>query len=73
MGGHGRKEYFEFGSEGGTEVNTRILRDLYGWKGHLLDGNNENPEISLHKEFFTPSNIVSLLEKYRVNKELDVL
>jgi FkbM family methyltransferase len=73
MGGHGRKEYFEFGSEGGTEVNTRILRDLYGWKGHLLDGNNENPEISLHKEFFTPSNIVSLLEKYLVDKELDVL
>lgn len=73
MGGHGKKEYFEFGSESGIEVNTRILRDLYGWKGHLLDGGNENPEIPLHKEFFTPSNIVSLLEKYNVDKELDVL
>ncbi|KAL7477644.1 hypothetical protein ACHAW6_003443 [Cyclotella cf. meneghiniana] len=73
MGGHGTKEYFEFGSENGSELNTRILRDLYGWRGHLLDGSYENPDIQLHKEFFTPTNIVSLLEKYQVNKELDVL
>mmetsp|Transcript_8785 Transcript_8785/g.12468 ORF Transcript_8785/g.12468 Transcript_8785/m.12468 type:complete len:367 (-) Transcript_8785:178-1278(-) len=73
MGGHGTKEYFEFGSEGGTEVNTRILRDLYQWKGHLLDGSHENAAISLHKEFFTPTNIVSLLQKYEVSKNLDVL
>ena len=73
MGGHGTKEYFEFGSENGMEVNTRILRDVYGWKGHLLDGGNENPDISLHKEFFSPSNIVSLLEKYQASKNLDVL
>lgn len=39
----------------------------------LLDGSNENAAISLHKEFFTPSNIVSLLEKYKVSKGLDVL
>lgn len=73
MGGHGKKEYFEFGSEDGTEVNTRTLRDMYGWKGHLLDGGNENPKIPLHKEWFTPSNIVSLLEKYNVSKDVDVL
>ena len=73
MGGHGGKEYFEFGSETGVQVNTRILRDLYGWKGHLLDGGNENPDIPLHKEWFTPSNIVSLLKKYDVSKNLDVL
>jgi len=73
MGGHGTKEYFEFGSQSGSEVNSRILRDLYGWHGHLLDGSFENPDIPLHKEFFTPSNIVSLLEKYEVSKNLDVL
>ena len=73
MGGHGTKEYFEFGSESGSEVNTRVLRDFYGWHGHLLDGFHENLEIPLHKEFFTPSNIVSLLQKYNVNKNLDVL
>ncbi|EJK61162.1 hypothetical protein THAOC_18395 [Thalassiosira oceanica] len=73
MGGHGTKEYFEFGSETGMEVNTRVLRDLYGWRGHLLDGGNENPEINLHQEWFTPTNIVSLLEKYGASKHLDVL
>ena len=73
MGGHGTKEYFEFGSEAGAEVNTRILRDLYGWHGHLLDGSNEDPQISLHKEFFTPTNIASLLQKYQVSENLDVL
>ncbi|GFH58367.1 hypothetical protein CTEN210_14843 [Chaetoceros tenuissimus] len=73
MGGHGTKEYFEFGSEDGSEVNTRVLRDLYGWHGHLLDGSNEDNTIPLHKEFFTPSNIVSLMKKYNVSKELDVL
>lgn len=73
MGGHGKKEYLEFGTEDGTECNTRILREFYGWKGHLLDGSHENSNISLHKEFFTPSNIVSLLEKYQVSKDLDVL
>ena len=73
MGGHGTKEYFEFGSENGMEVNTRILRELYGWHGHLLDGGNEDASIPLHKEWFTPSNIVSLLQKYKVNKNLDVL
>ena len=73
MGGHGTKEYFEFGSENGSEVNTRVLRELYGWQGHLLDGSHENPAIPLHQEYFTPSNIVSLMKKYEVSKELDVL
>jgi hypothetical protein len=73
MGGHGTKEYFEFGSQDGVEVNTRVLRDLYGWHGHLLDGGHENPSIPLHKEYFTPSNIIDLMKKYDVSKELDVL
>lgn len=73
MGGHGTKEFFEFGANTGVEVNTRVLRELYGWRGHLMDGGYENPSISLHKEFFTPTNIVDLLKKYDVSKELDVL
>jgi hypothetical protein len=39
----------------------------------LLDGGNEDPSIPLHKEYFTPSNIASLLKKYNVSKDLDVL
>jgi hypothetical protein len=73
MGGHGTKEYFEFGSETGIQVNTRILREHYGWHGHLLDGGHEDETIPLHKEFFSPTNIVSLLKKYSVAKTLDVL
>lgn len=73
MGGHGNKEYFEFGSQDGMEVNTRLLRELYGWHGHLLDGFHENPSIPLHKEFISPSNIVGLMQKYGASKNLDVL
>lgn len=73
LGGHGGREYFEFGSQTGVEVNTRILRDLYGWRGHLLDGGHADPTIPLHQEFFTPSNIVALLRKYDVSRNLDVL
>eukprot|EP00581_Thalassiosira_minuscula_P002122 CAMPEP_0183741162 /NCGR_PEP_ID=MMETSP0737-20130205/61421_1 /TAXON_ID=385413 /ORGANISM="Thalassiosira miniscula, Strain CCMP1093" /LENGTH=339 /DNA_ID=CAMNT_0025976415 /DNA_START=365 /DNA_END=1384 /DNA_ORIENTATION=+ len=74
MGGHGNKQYFEFGSENGMQVNTRYLREQHGWTGHLLDGGHENSTIPLHKEWFTPSNIVSLLEKYHVSKTtLDLL
>ena len=73
MGGHGKKEYFEFGAHDGMQVNTRVLRDHYGWKGHMLDGAFDKPEIGLHKEWFTPSNIAQLLEKYEVSKTVDVL
>lgn len=37
----------------------------------LLDGNNENPDIKLHKHFLTAQNIVSIFEKYNVSKEAD--
>ena len=42
----------------------------------FLDGGNENPDIPLRKEYFTsPSNSISLLEKYHIeiDKNLDVL
>jgi len=73
MGGHGTREYFEFGGSDGQVTNTRILREHYGWKGHMLDGGYDIPEINLHKEYFTPSNIVQLMTKYKVKKTLDVL
>ena len=73
MGGHGSKEFFEFGSESGIQVNTRLLRELYGWHGHYLDGGFENPFINLHQEYFTPTNIVSLMTKYNASKTMDIL
>jgi hypothetical protein len=52
--------------------NTRQLKEA-GWKGLLLDGNNENPQINLHRHFITPENIVSLFQNYSVPFDLDYL
>lgn len=73
MGGHGTREYFEFGANDGNVGNTRILREHYGWNGHLLDGGFGNSKINLHKEWFTPSNIVGIMNKHKVSRTLDVL
>lgn len=67
------KEYFEFGSESGVEVNTRILRDLHGWTGHLLDGSQENPDIALHKRLETNWSALPGLEKAISDKESGVV
>jgi hypothetical protein len=55
------KFYFEFGFnsatfEGGSGANTYALwkHGRMGWKGLLLDGDNDNPAINLHKEYITP-------------------
>ena len=70
------KYFVEFGFnsktyEGGTGANTFSLWKHFGWKGLLLDGDNENKAINLHKEMITPDNIVSLFDKYRVPLEPD--
>ena len=38
-----------------------------------MDGQNENSEINLFKEFFYPHNIVPLFKKYNVRQEFDLL
>ena len=68
-----RKYYVEFGTEGGSECNTRVLRDNHKWTGLLMDGGNENNAINLHKEMIHPDNIVDLFKKYDVPKEPDYL
>lgn len=70
------KFYVEFGFnsrtfEGGIGANTFALRKYFGWEGLLLDGEHENPDINLHKEFITPANIVQLFDKYGVPREPD--
>ncbi|EFN52194.1 hypothetical protein CHLNCDRAFT_139420 [Chlorella variabilis] len=73
IGWSDRRYYVEFGTESGNECNTRILRDLLGWSGLLMDGSNDNPGINLHKESITPENINDLFAKYDVPEEFDVL
>lgn len=67
------KFYVEFGTESGSETNSRVLREHKGWTGLLLDGGNENPAINLHQHFIDAENIGSLLAKYDVPRELDLL
>ena len=63
---------FGFNSTGlvtGTGANVaRVVLD-HKWDYLLLDGENENPEINLHKEFITSSNISTVFRKYNVPKE----
>eukprot|EP00545_Synedropsis_sp_CCMP1620_P012271 CAMPEP_0119016264 /NCGR_PEP_ID=MMETSP1176-20130426/11901_1 /TAXON_ID=265551 /ORGANISM="Synedropsis recta cf, Strain CCMP1620" /LENGTH=364 /DNA_ID=CAMNT_0006969605 /DNA_START=134 /DNA_END=1224 /DNA_ORIENTATION=+ len=55
----------------GSGPNTcRLWRD-FKWKGLLLDAENENLKIGLHKHALYSHNIVSILDKYKVPKELD--
>ncbi|KAE9322923.1 hypothetical protein PR003_g17099 [Phytophthora rubi] len=70
------KAYVEFGTENGEECNTRLLRQLHGWKGLLMDSRYEDESIDLHREFITRDNFMTLLaEKYQhlVPRDLDLL
>jgi tetratricopeptide (TPR) repeat protein len=68
-----RRYYVEFGVEDGFECNTRILREIYGYEGLMMDGGNENLEINLRKEFITEENVLDLFDKYGVPTDFDVL
>jgi len=67
------KYYVEFGTESGSEINTRYLREKKGWDGLLLDGSNENFSINLRKHFIDAENIVDLFKKYNVPNNFDLL
>ena len=53
-----------------------LLREKKDWDvkaSLLMDGGHENPEINLKKVIFWPDNILSLFEKFGVQKEFDFL
>jgi hypothetical protein len=67
--------YVEFGFNtreqcSGTGPNTCELWRR-GWRGLLLDGQNENATINLHKEWISARTIVSVFEKHGVPEEPD--
>jgi len=66
------RHYVEFGVEDGSECNTRLLREK-DWKGVMFDGGFDNPEIGLHQEFITATNIRELFAKYDTPEELDLV
>jgi hypothetical protein len=53
-------------------ANTATLHQQ-GWNGLLLDINNENPAINLHKAKVGPDNIVSIFESYNVPYDVDYI
>lgn len=53
----------------GTRPNVSRLILEHNWGSILLDGDNENDAIDLHKHFLKPSNICAIFEKYNVPKE----
>lgn len=65
------KFFWEFGVEDGKECNTRILRDK--WDGVILDGGYENYKINLFREIITWSNILELIKKYEIPRDLGLL
>ena len=67
------KKYVEFGVQDGFECNSRILRETMGFSGVMFDGGYSNPQIGLHQEYITMSNIIQLFEKYNVPKIFDML
>ena len=68
------KYFVEFGTQDGSQTNTRNLRHPNsGWNGLLMDGGYEDEAINLHEEFIYDSNIVALFEKYKVPKAFDLL
>jgi hypothetical protein len=67
-------EYFvEFGVQDGVECNSRIVREMFRWKGLMMDSGFYNPSINLQKEFITAENINDLFAKYKVPYNLDLL
>lgn len=52
--------------------NSRYLLEN-GWNGLLMDGNPEEENHIIKREFITAENIVSLFDKYNVPEELDLL
>lgn len=60
--------YVEFGTQNGSETNTRALRELLGWTGLLMDGGFQDARINLHKEWISPETINQLFEKHKVPK-----
>lgn len=67
------REYVEFGTEDGSECNTRYWREVYNWTGLLMDGSHSNARINLHKEFVTAENINALFTKHAVSRDFDLL
>ncbi|TYZ58563.1 hypothetical protein PybrP1_007281 [[Pythium] brassicae (nom. inval.)] len=67
------KQYVEFGTEDGSECNTRYLRETHGWTGLLMDGWHANVAINLRRAFVTAENVNALFAQHGVAPRFDLL
>lgn len=67
------KFFIEFGAQDGVSNCITYFLKLQGWKSVSFDRKFENQKTSLYKEFVTGENINSLLRKYAVPYQFDLL
>lgn len=71
-----QKYYVEYGFNTNAQCsfsgpNTCRLWKTGQWNGLLLDGSHTNASINLHAHYLYSNNMVAILDKYQVPKELD--
>lgn len=82
--GPGGRFFVEFGVQDGSECNTRLLVERYGWHGLYLEGDAANCSrlktrwsgssgISVAHAFLTAENIAGHFERFDVPTDLDLL
>ena len=65
--------FVEFGVEDGMQCNARYLMKHRGWKGLLMDGQDQKPGSPVRQEFITAENVEELFRKYGVPASFDLL
>jgi len=65
--------FLELGAGDGYGSKTHMLRQRAGWRGWLVDADYSNPDIGLHKEWLTETNVVESLQRLGVTPHLDLL
>jgi hypothetical protein len=67
------KTFVEIGANMGVECNTKYVKDFLKWKGVQFDASMHFEERDLYQEVITHENVLSILEKYNVTLEFDLL
>tara|TARA_R110002020_G_scaffold12491_1_gene45839 strand:+ start:133 stop:840 length:708 start_codon:yes stop_codon:yes gene_type:complete len=68
------KYYVDIGAyDGVTNSNVIDLKLKFGWDGLMIDNNEANALLGLHKHSVTKDNICDLLGKYKVPQNFDFL
>ena len=67
------KTFVEIGANMGVECNTKYIKDFFNWKGVQFDASMHFSDRALYQEVITHDNVLSVLDKYNVTIEFDIL